>query len=100
MKILVCKPNELAEVKESSLTAKDVQDIVGGWFGIVAIESNAMMYFNDSPEGLKFNKQIGEQSVHGTFIVAGWNEDETDLTEQQITYWTTRLAQSQTQPDA
>jgi hypothetical protein len=79
---------------ENTLTA--LQQKVGGYIEIVSPldgDNNACVICNEEGKlkGLPLNRQIGNDIIAGTFIVAGLKEDIASLTEKQIEQYKERF---------
>lgn len=94
MKVIVCEPRKLCEVREIGNELEDYHEVVGGWIETVyPFDDNVVLVCNEEGKtlGLPYNRPLFDREgvmydiVAGTFFLCG-TEDEyfVSLTDEQI----------------
>lgn len=73
IEVLVVEPNKEPYVKEVKNTLESLQDTVGGLIEYINLEDNVDLICNEEGKmnNLPFNRNIGNDVIAGTFIIAG-----------------------------
>lgn len=78
MKIYLCKQGERAEFTEAENELEALQNIVGGYIEVIPLTSDLVLICNEEGKlkGLKPNRWITGDVIHGDFFICGTSGDE------------------------
>ncbi len=86
IRMLACEPGHEPKEKVLPETAEAVTTFIDGWFEVIGLGEQLLLYCHEHPSGLPFNRMVRGHPIFGNFLISklGKNGKRSDLSDDEI----------------